>query len=89
LNVVVGEGQSLAYQRTDGAICVNCQNIGDLFFIRPVVKTAFELSAVEHYPIKNPSPSGYVVYNSVQPHGFQINVPPDGVVPIQIRPRRG
>ena len=73
-----------AHESPDGSVCTLLENIGNLFYSRPSVRTRFATTSVSHYPIKNPSPAGYLVTGSTQPDGFQLTVPPDGAVPLKV-----
>ena len=84
LAVTTDEGQMTAYEHQDGSVCVVLENIGNLFYTRPSVQTNFSTSSVSHYPIKNPSPAGYLVTGSTHSGGFQISLPPDAAVPLRV-----
>jgi hypothetical protein len=82
--VVISEGQLAAYKGSDGTVCCMLENIGNLYYTRPFLKSRFPIAAATHYAIKNPSPAGYIIARSVHSSGCQVNVVPDGVVPIKL-----
>lgn len=87
ISVDVHMGQYAAYERSDGNVVVQLENIANFFYTRPRVKTTFEISGVSHFPIKKHTPAGYVLEKTTNPHGCVINLYPDGVIPIVLTPK--
>ena len=47
----------------------------------------FEICGVKHFPIKTPTPAGYVIDRTTDIHGCMVNVIPDGMIPVQLMKR--
>lgn len=88
LSVNVDMGQYAAYQRKDGNVVVQLENMADFFYTRPTVKTTFAITGASHFPIKNPSPAGYILDRTTHAHGCSVNVIPDGVIPVILKPEQ-
>jgi len=84
LRLRASDGQVHGFEASDGSVCAMIENIANLFYIRMDLTTSFPLAAVTHYPIKRPSPIGYIVSKSVTEKGCQVTIPPDGVVPLKL-----
>lgn len=88
ISVNVDMGQYAAYERGDGNVVVQLENMADFFYTRPNVQTTFEISGTSHFPIKNPSPAGYILDRTTHSHGCGVNVIPDGMIPVILRPKK-
>ena len=84
LQLRASDGQVHGFEASDGSVCAMIENIANLFYIRMNLTTSFPLAAVTHYPIKRPSPIGYIVSKSMTEKGCQVTIPPDGVVPLKL-----
>jgi hypothetical protein len=86
LQVRTSDGQVHAFTAGDGSVSVMIENIANLFYVRLDLRTRFAVADVTHFPIKWPSPTGYLVTRSLNEHGCQVTVPPDGCIPLRITP---
>jgi hypothetical protein len=88
ISVSVDIGPYAVYETGNGDVVVHLENTANLFYSRPKIKTSFDITGVRHFPIKTPSPAGYVIDRSTHAHGCQVNVLPDGVLPILLLRKR-
>lgn len=86
ISVDVDMGQYAAYEREDGSVVVQLENMADFFYTRPTIKTVFEIAGASHFPLKNPSPAGYILDGTTHAHGCSVNVIPDGMIPVILKP---